>query len=350
MSNYIQTMNSKIVRLLTISLVDNESGNDRNNKRIRTELTSRIDKLNQTIKARLNEIAQVCDLTPFPTVVAKTSPLYPTINEIVEVFSTVSTPKDLRILINFIKYEDPDAILNTINSNKITHLIEFSLVNDAAMHDLNVSGTSCATIHIENANPFSWDWADKLMKIIEDIMLDISMFHTLIDEYKPNRNIWGKNLSSLKIEYVKERGLKSEYWNIEKNVGYITLASYFRRNKGFDCEGYVDACNSVVKKFHGLQYNKEHTQLINQLRRHKNWGQLSIKKINKIYQTLPSGCYILVRLIKIPLKKRLQASLLCLFGGTVLKVGKIKIVPQANINVFYKYERYGFVNLFKIYK
>lgn len=77
MSNYIQTMNSKIVRLLTISLVDNESGNDRNNKRIRTELTSRIDKLNQTIKARLNEIAQVCDLTPFPTVVAKTSPLYP---------------------------------------------------------------------------------------------------------------------------------------------------------------------------------------------------------------------------------------------------------------------------------
>lgn len=332
-----------IIREITFALKAQNKNTE--NRRKTSELCNKINELNKNINKRLNKILEIA---PFPIrriSVIKSTPSYPYLSEgTVDVISGITDVENLRILINFEHY-NTELMTSKILSQNISHLVEVSFLPKKCCCEINQEGSSCATVYAS----YTSSSIEKAFKIIEDVMLDICMFNTLIDPNKESSIENRRAFSKIKIDYVNKLKLHSNYWDTQINKGYVAIAGYYWNDGVFDYEGYINCWLNIKKDFFKenemvpIMYSIDE-----QLKRNSDIGELPIRKIKKIFEELEPGQYMLVRLYKVPKSKAIKTSLCCLFGGKKIKRGKIKIIYRKDCYLFDKYNNY--VKLFPLFK
>lgn len=346
---YFKTLNTMIidnfkkadiVRELTFAL--KTQNKDTTNRRITSEVCNKFDNLNRNISKRLNKIIEFAPFAPLRITVLKSTPSYPYLGEgTPDVLSNISDVESLRILINFEPY-NTEIMTSKILAQNISHLVEISFLPEDSSCEINQEGSSCATVYVSSS-------IDKAFKIIEDVMLDISMFNTLIDPKGESSIETRRAFSKIKIDFVNRFNLHSDCWNTQTHKGYVAIAGYFWNKDYFDYKGYINCWLRIKQE---LFNEKEITPIVysldEQLKRNADAGELPMRSIRRLYNKLPEGEYILVRLYKIPKLKVVQESLRCLLGGKIIKRGKVKIYLKKDIHIFDKYRDY--VKIFPLYK
>ncbi len=315
--------------------------NDENsNRKIKREICNQFSLINRNLNKRLDVIAKLTDLIPIKLTIAFTSPNWPIYeDDIKDVFDILYDPRNLRVLINFEDFNSKD--LNNIikSQNEISHLVEVSFIQHSNK-DLNSFESPSSTIYV-NSSP-------KVMKVIEDIMLDISMYYSVFSEVTVNDVQFRNKFSYEKVNQIEKTNLISNDWDVKRNKGYVALAGYFWSNNQFDYINYVELWKKIGKDL-GIKVKQTGFPSIRkQLRLHKDYGELPLKSIEKKFNDLDKGEYILARLIKIPRKHKAQTTLLTIFGGSVLKRGKWKIITKEQATVFDNF--INNISLFKIIK
>ena len=207
-----------------------------------------------------------------------------------------------------------------------THLVDISFMENNVQNNLNSIENSCATVCISSLT--------KVYRIIEDVMLDISMCNTLIEGYKNFTLKEKRDFSKYKIQHIKHCKLGSENWNVNQNKNYISLAGYFWNNNEFDYLGYVKCWFALRKEIFHTEENSLKIPIETQLRKYVDFGELPLNRIKRIYQDLPEGEYVLARMYRIPKTEKMRKTLLTKFGGKKLKRGAIKILPKIKNSFF----------------
>ena len=272
-------------------------------------------------------------ISPRTTVAALSVPSHPLIDsdkDPVEIGTALEQicPKELRIIINF-ETVDSYEVNNEIRKRpEISHIVEikYSHLDENMDEGLNKYESS-ATLHLPTI--------PKILNVIEDVLLDISLYHTLIGEHKI------QGFDKVKTEHINEWKLDAEDWNTKKNKEYISIAGYYRNasTDKFDALGYVNCWTSLAKKVLGTD-ELPIKSISEQLHRHFRYHQLDKEKIYKNYEKLNSGRYYLVRVDRIPKSDKTKSQLLPLFGGEKLIVGKTRFYPIGTISVFNNLEMY----------
>lgn len=332
----IKDVKSSLVRREVTFILTDENAN----RKVRREICNQFDLVNRNLNKRLDLIAKITDLVPTKLNVARTRPNWPIYDDdINDVFERLYNPKNLRVLINF---EDFDSQhLNNIieNEEEISHLVEVSFI-EHSQKDLNNYQSASSTIYTNSAA--------KVMKVIGDIMLDISMYYSIFPEEVVNNLEFRNNFSYEKVNQIEKTNLMSNDWDVKRNKGYVALAGYFWDKNHFDYISYIELWKKIGEDL-GLDVKKiSYPSLRKQLKLHKNYGELPLQSIEKKFIVLEDGEYILARLIKIPKRHKTQATLLTIFGGTEIKRGKWKIIKKEQAKLFDKLTNN--VSLFKIIK
>ncbi len=329
---------AEITREVTFVLKD--SKDKPGNKQLKKELCNQFESVNRNVTKKLDEIAKRTKLVPKRVCIKTTSPTWPLFdNDIEDVLDAISDISNLRVVVNF-----EDFNTNSLNQrfldSSITHLIEVSLISHPN-GDLNSLEGASTTVYV--------DAVHKVIRIIEDVMLDISMFYTFLETNDFADVLFRKHFSFSKVSLIERQKLNSNEWNPEINKGYVAIAGYFWSENGFDYIAYVDLWKKVTNDFiNGDNKTKVLIDIETQLRRHKDYGELPVKRILKLMKPLSEGEYYLARIIKLPKRKKQKATLLNIFGGKVVRRGKIVIVTRENIHRFNKFLMN--VNIFKLIK
>lgn len=233
-------------------------------------------------------------------------------------------PQNCRIII----VSDPTEIPSSFNFSKQSHIV-IGIYNDNSNQRIvwhsDPTNTSDAIFYFENINT--------LVDTIVDLALDIIMSHY----YRINAHSVseGKTISKAKVDYKSQ----------DKELNYISIASFYRKEGSIDLDAYC----SDWENFHIFYKNYDKDKQINNtleykcndvnvlFKKHPQLGQLSIKKLVKLITNLSPGNYLLIRAIKKPRKKRLQKAILNQLGCKHWKTGYIKV---CNIKQYYNYNRY----------
>jgi hypothetical protein len=310
----------EIVRCITF-LLRNTSPHD-----AKREICNNLQKINSDMKKKLELIMNMTATNVKTIRVEQSIPVQPIISdvnaiEIGPVMDTIHNVDKLRIIINF-ENIDPQNLNDAINKYpNISHIVEIKHTSENTTgNDMN-GFESSATLYLPTI--------PQILSVIEDVMLDISLYYTLIGDKSIEK------FDAKKINHIKEYGLNSENWNAQQQKEYISLAGYFKGesiNK-FDALGYVDCWISLAKKVLNTD-ELPIKPIAEQLKRHIKYRQLSDTTISSDYNKLDKGKYYLIRLDRIPKNGKTQSQLLSLFGGTKLTVGKTKFYPIDKVSVF----------------
>ncbi|MEB3373846.1 hypothetical protein SFC43_13340 [Bacteroides sp. CR5/BHMF/2] len=154
---------------------------------------------------------------------------------------------------------------------------------------------------------------DKAFKIIEDVMLDIVMYNSLIAPNYDSTIEAKRAFSQMKINFINKLKLHSEDWNTDKHKGYIAIAGYFWNKDYFDYAEYINCWLKIKQEL----FQEDEIVLVvyslrEQLKRYVDVGELSIRKVEKMFEKLPKGEYLLVRLFKVP-KERQNRKFCCIY-------------------------------------
>ena len=205
--------------------------------------------------------------------------------------------------------------------------------------DLNDYKSPSSTVYVSKPS--------KVIKIIEDVMLDISMYYTIFSEQIINQVEFRNSFSYRKVNQIKKLNLNSIDWDIDKNKGYIALAGYFWSGEEFDYIKYVELWEEIGSNLRVKTNKLCFPTVEEQFKLHKDYGELSMKSIIKKYNELSPGEYLFARLHKIPKRKIAESTLLSIFGGKVLKRGKWKFIDKREAVIFDNF--INNVSLFKIF-
>ena len=329
---------SGVVREVTFAFKPNNAAQDL--RRFKRDFCNLFSKVNKNIQDKLEHISMNTTLIPTKIEVKFTDPAVPDFQEnISEIFDSIYNCSKLRVLINF-EHIDSHGLNELLDKDSnISHLIELSFVDHFA-NDLNQYNSPSSTIYVNSS--------EKAVNIVEDIMLDIAMYYTVFTDNMIENIEFRKKFSHHKINEIKKRKLNSKIWNLDKDFGYISIASYFRNKREFNFEEYINTWESIGNELNIYEQNAKSVDIMSQLKNHTEIGELPIKSIVRAYDNLLLGEHILVRLIKIPVKKKSQRSLITLFGGKVLKRGRWKFIPKADLSYFERFDVN--VSIFKIMK
>ena len=231
---------------------------------------------------------------------------------------SISDISNLRILVNFEDFDNNELNKQFLDS-KITHLIEISLINHV-VGDLNSLDGASTTIYVDSIQ--------KVISIIEDVMLDISMYYSFLDSADYFDVSFRKKFSFSKVMSVKQQQLISNQWSSELNKGYVAIAGFFRTHNGFNFLGYVEFWKKIVEEIDIKSSLPQTVDIESQLKRHKDYGELPKKRILKLLEGLPDGEYYLARIFKCPKRKKKMKILMAIFGGKKLKRGKVIVVKK----------------------
>ena len=323
------TKKGEIVRYITFLLKDNSPSD------VKNEICNSFDKINAGIKKKLESIMKTT-LISVQTVRAERSiPVQPLIDENAIEFGVfleqIEDPANLRIIINF-ETVDANKMSDEIKKHPdISHIVEIKYshtdhTDKSASRDMNKYDSS-ATLYLPTI--------PKILNVIEDVLLDISLYNTLIGKDKI------ADFNKIKIDHIKEWKLQSENWNTKEHKEYISIAGYYKGadSDSFDAQGYVDCWISLAKKTLGID-KLPVKPISEQLCRHIKYQQLNKEKIYSDYENLSQGKYYLVRIDKVPRKNKVKSQLLPLFGGKKLTVGRTKFYSIDKIYVFKNLETY----------
>lgn len=302
----------------------------------KSEICNNLAMINSNIKKKLETIMNKTATNVRNIVVERSKPHQPLIeekNDVIElgvILNRILDPENLRIIINF-EAVHIDNVNDAIRKDpNRSHIIEIKHGTANNITDDMNNYESSATLYLPKTS--------KILSVIEDVMLDISLYHTFIGA---NEKIPGFN--RIKIEHIKEWGLKAENWDTETHKEYVSIAGYYKKADAddFDALNYVHCWISLAKKVLGTD-KLPIKPITEQLSRHRKHGQLNIKNICIEYDKLFPGKYYLVRVDRVPKTSRAQSQLLPLFGGSgeKLTVGKTRFYLINEISVFKNLETY----------
>lgn len=228
-------------------------------------------------------------------------------------------------------YKTKQCNVHLVKQKQFSHALQVSLGNGRKNWVLGEEGFS-AKVFPDNTK--------ELIKLIEDIVLDIQMFYfygyekTFFDTV--SRNVFSKE----KVSYLLQRNLYSYLGNVE-DAEYVSFASFCRDIDGkVDFEKYKELWeNFNIYLLQKLKEDDNKNRLENGrlvltkstvnllIGKHPKGGQLSMGKIQAKLDKLPIGQYALIRTEKKPRKYNQRINIENRFGMKKWKTGKVKIVP-----------------------
>lgn len=213
--------------------------------------------------------------------------------------------------------------LDQVNLKQVTHAIQISVKDNTTITEcVNGDDNFSAKVYISE---------EEIIKIVEDILMDIQMFYTESYDIEFISIADRRNFSKYKAEFVKEKNLKG-YWNNAGNTEYVSLASFCRNTNGIEYEYYVSLWREYGKWLddHNIIKGRliiKETDISEIIKRHPNGDQISAKRIEKLLFCIPAGYYCLIRSEKKPKNKKAYKEITTRFGMKKWKTGRIKIVP-----------------------
>ncbi len=226
-------------------------------------------------------------------------------------------------------YESKKCHSEQINVNANSHIVQISISNIEKRGWHNGEANFPAKVYIDP------QMDDKcVFWLLEDIMLDITMFYLYsLDLYITNNND-RREFSKTKVEFVKDHDLHSFIGELD-NPEYVALASFFRdqKNGTFEWNKYLDHWESLIKNLK-LRNRSELPYITD----HPKYGQISPNKLKELFDKNDAGVYFLVRTETKPKEEEesIYKEILNRFGMMEWKTGKILIVPT---NQRYTWER-----------
>lgn len=253
----------------------------------------------------------------------------------------ISTP---RIVVEVNEIRALNVSEDLIEAKDISHLICITLndQNTARISSL-VNETYCV-----NEN----DVED----VIRDILLDIAAFHSWdIEETQFKNLLCRRDISARKSEYARSRGLKSRYKPDGDFGRYFSFASAcYDADDKFDIQRFneiwEDFMKSILIESPELAASRKKDTLADQLKYYSKKKNVSIKRLESMFENLQNGSYILLRTEKEPKKNpRCRRQLMTFFGMSAgWKTGKLKFVKMEEYHDVVRW--YPYVSLWKIVK
>lgn len=231
--------------------------------------------------------------------------------------------------------------LNGINEEKNTHTIEVCASTD---------GKDLATYHQYDLCVVV-DSTKQVSAIIEDVILDIQMFH-FYDLDSEFSTIGEKRaFSEKKMNFCKE--LISYYNAVENN--YCSLASYCRDEKlNLDYKEYCNLWGKFYKQLTSSAKDVNKVRSVDELvdyiiSNHIQGKQISRRKLQTLIkkECVNNGKYTLVRWSKRPKTRKEAKKIKVLLKGKWVHVGKIIIIPSSDRYCYKNNEEY--FSLFDFY-
>lgn len=240
---------------------------------------------------------------------------------------------ELRFVIHDVNGNDA---VNNESYDQFSHTIEIYVNDEPGFKPNDLTACDLKAV-ISNVN--------QINAIIEDVVLDIQMFHYYNFENKFNNIQYKKEFSKLKREFciMKKKRIKCGYW-LNDDANYYALSSFCRNDDySMDYETYCDLWNEFYNYLLSKKYNlfsQETKTIVDRiLNEHKQGKQISAKKLYRLVEPLEEGEYILIRLNRKPKKKKVMKEINALLNSSKVKVGTIHVVPIKYKYVYQKYSK-----------
>ena len=305
---------NNLQRTIAFLIRPSNTGQARNTK---SKIVNSIQKINFNVHSNLELIARRINI-PIKITLQHCSPPEPLFeNNINEIFQIIYDSSNLRIITKFEEYNIRDLVAEADSSN-ISHLVEIDLVGNVFGEkqklDLNSEKGPYVTVYPKTL--------DGINRVIEDILLDITMYHSIIAPFVLDNSFsFRRGFSTFKASFALDQKIRTEDWNPSVHKTYISLAGYFR-GRGIDkakinVDGYIKCWNKLfeeaVKTF-PENFVEKNINLVDQLKFHKNFKILPIKTIQRHFKKLEPGRYFLVTTKKVPKNGTTRKSILGIFG------------------------------------
>ena len=359
-------------RTLIINVSDNPSEEEQN---VISELLPKLSQLSREIIQTAEKIIHNgIDIVKVHVDVQKQIGL----NQLTEVIFSTQNSERIRVVVGIKDYiENESNVKMLLYENSISHVVEIGfLINltdkDSKIFPANYCKASTLLPH-------------EISNIVVDFALDIGMFHYFYPDSLSNDLNFRSEIPGKKAEFL-ERNKYSVQWskNLKFSDNYYSFATASRTSNGsLDIGKYIkiwedffsensqglpprnslgDNSQKILERNEDLPLRfrpnvniesnsirlEKEAIIIRQLIRHKELGQLNVRRILKISFGLPSGKYMLIRLKEKPSERIVRRTLYVYFGGKSWHLGKIKILPKNQFQDISRFSQYISIFYFKI--
>jgi hypothetical protein len=223
-------------------------------------------------------------------------------------------------------------------------------------------------------------------QVIEDILLDISMFHSFPDRHQAKdvaRSVASGTFDFSKSSFVASLKKDSCYGPIVSMPRYLAISSFCRYGAQLETGEYVHRWTSFLLSLKNaepgqvraeggetglaasslkttsqeaianieakaLTYDDWMGVVEDILRRHRKGPQISAKKLRRLIVGLPRGSYLLLRTERKPRRTIAVTQLSFLFGPGLWKTGKMKVVKTGNLRQYKAFNPYISILRFEV--
>jgi len=320
---------NRIVR--KVILMYQSAPNEEYNKEKDTilDINSVVQSINISLKQKITKMQESYDQV-LPTISINLCQFFDKNENVAEVFKDGNLTGS-RILIHTVEHPVnlPDGEGGReifLQREKLSHLVEVSVDNDVPCE---VSESTFSNIKITLDVTY-------LKYLIEDIIIDIAMFYSF-EFLKCKDSTYKAAFSARKAAFAKRNDYITYYTGkAYVSPDYFCFASYCRTKElDFNYEKY----DAIWKDFltEEIVDDRSEGDAISRFTDHKNFGELSMKKIKKLIAPLSRGTYLLLKTNTKPHHPRNLKALLSFFNLRQWRMGKVIIVPFED---YRKYARY----------
>jgi len=300
-------------------------------------INSVVQSINSSLKQKITKMQECYDQV-LPYVSISHRQFFDKNQNVAQVFKEGNLTES-RILIHTVEHpvylpEEEGRREDFLQKVELSHLVEVQVDFDVPCE---VSESSFSNIKITLDVIY-------LQYLIEDIILDIAMFYSF--EFLKYKDSTYKSAFSARKAVFAKRNDYTTYYTGKADVSpnYFCFASCCRtRETDFDYKKY----DAIWKDFLAEEIVEDCSDgdAISRFSDHKNFGELSMKKIIKLIATLERGTYLLLKTNTKPHHPKNLRALLSFFNIRQWRNGKLLIVPFEQYRKFARY--YPCISFFK---
>lgn len=313
----------RIISLILPELKDLTSEDKRNKNWLVLEIQTLITELNKKldILTQLGKSVYKISAEPGRIIYGKES--------IESILNSREPTSAFRILVNLGDFETSDN-LDLLKERNISHLVEIAFNETLGWHKpKNICNVKIQVNNIKD-----------IINVIEDVILDICISNTYLDQPEHDDINFKQKLSKHKVDYAREKNYSSCYGPLNGDFTYFSFASIFREKEGFNFEQYLKTWLEFIRVKLNIEVESESrytenllsSRVYNQLKKHKDFGELPIKRILSNCEKLNKGDYVLIRTTKRPKRNSLRIVLLNLFKSKKWRRGLVEIYTFQDSN------------------
>ncbi|MBN8675416.1 MAG: hypothetical protein J0L56_14900 [Chitinophagales bacterium] len=280
---------------------------------LRYTLIAGLDELNNSLNKKLNELSKI-GKTVKKVVIDNTSPSMMRadhqIKNIENVIESIDPKFDIRVIVNLynsLEFLGSELLINC----EITHLYEIS--TKTTYNILNKPNSEICRLNATKPS--------QIFQYIEDIMIDIAMYYTYIEQFVGIQTFpVKKDFNRLKMDWLRQNLTAEFEKHKSENLPFISLSYFFHSKNSFDYHHYVEAWSNISNTYISENKITKHEITIEeQLKNHKSYKNLPIRKIKKLHDQLPSGEYLLIRTEIKPQQSKMRRSIFSLIRQNIFR-------------------------------